>query len=62
MEPPPLEEFKRLMESLGPESMFDEDYLDATADSADGDDEESEEYVDQPKHLSIVHCLIVDMF
>jgi hypothetical protein len=25
IEPPPLEEFKRLMESLGPDGMFDEE-------------------------------------
>lgn len=32
MEPPPLEEFKRLMESLGPDSMFIDDYTDLTDD------------------------------
>jgi hypothetical protein len=31
VEPPPLEEFKRLMESLGPESMFSDDYAEFTA-------------------------------
>ena len=27
MEPPPLEEFRRLMESLGPETMFEDEKL-----------------------------------
>ena len=31
VEPPPLEEFKRLMESLGPDSMFADDYADSLA-------------------------------
>ena len=34
VEPPPLEEFKRLMESLGPESMFSDDYAEYTAELA----------------------------
>jgi hypothetical protein len=31
VEPPPLEEFKRLMESLGPESMFSDEYAEFSA-------------------------------
>ena len=33
VDPPPLEEFKRLMESLGPESMFSDDYAEFTAEA-----------------------------
>lgn len=31
VQPPPLEEFKRLMESLGPDSMFIDEYTDSLA-------------------------------
>lgn len=31
VQPPPLEEFRRLMESLGPDSMFTDDYADSLA-------------------------------
>ena len=45
MEPPPLEEFKRLMESLGPDSMFADDYADSLA---------ADEYI-QPDPIPYVH-------
>lgn len=34
MDPPPLEEFRRLMESLGPDSMFEDDTLFGEDDSS----------------------------
>ena len=42
VEPPPVEEFKRLMESLGPGSLFDEDFV--TGDSRELSDLSDDEF------------------